>query len=140
MKFHSSFSSFALAAALFAGGLLSSSKAVAEPLEAAASPAQDAAQDGAAASNLSGNWQISWTGRRGNQMQGTLQIKVNGSSLSGTFQAAQGSAPISGSLQGSQISFSVKMRKRQATFSGTVNGDKMSGTTQQGSPWSATRQ
>ncbi len=38
------------------------------------------------------------------------------------------------------VSFSVKLRKHQASFTGTVAGDKMSGTTKQGGSWTATRQ
>jgi hypothetical protein len=68
-----------------------------------------------------------------------MQLKQNGTKLSGKFQGERGSTSLTGSLQGNQVSFSVKMRKRQATFTGTVDGDKMTGTTEQGASWTATR-
>ena len=43
------------------------------------------------------------------------------------------------SLQGNQISMNVKTRRRQVNLSGTVNGDTMSGTTEKGAAWTATR-
>ena len=99
-----------------------------------------AAQDSAASATVSGSWQLSWTAASGNQRQATMQIKQDGSKLSGKFQGERGSASLTGSLQGNQVSFNVKLRKRQVSFSGTVDGDKMSGTTEQGASWSATRQ
>jgi hypothetical protein len=69
-----------------------------------------------------------------------MQIKQDGSKLSGTFESERGSAPLKGSLQGNQVSFSVKLPKRQGSFTGKVDGDKMSGTTEQGTSWTATRQ
>jgi len=101
------------------------------------------AQDGSQSSNASsiaGNWQVSWTGRDGNAKQGTMRIQQKGSSLTGTFQAPRGSAKLSGNLQGNQVSIAVKAGKRDFSFSGTVDGDNMSGTTNMGSSWSASRQ
>ncbi|WP_158822500.1 hypothetical protein [Granulicella sp. S156] len=69
-----------------------------------------------------------------------MQIKQDGSSLSGTFQAPRGSAKLTGNLQGNQISIDVKAMMKKFSFTGTVDGDKMSGTTDQGKPWTATRQ
>jgi len=98
------------------------------------------AQDNAASAMASGNWQVSWTAGNGNKKQATMEIKQAGSKLSGKFQAERGSAPLTGSLQGNQVSFSAKLRKRQVSFTGTVDGDKMSGATEQGASWTATRQ
>lgn len=47
---------------------------------------------------------------------------------------------LKGRLSANQVSFDVKTRKHKASFTGTVNGDKMSGTTEQGASWTATRQ
>jgi hypothetical protein len=69
-----------------------------------------------------------------------MQIKQDGKKLSGSFQGKRGSAPLKGRLSGNQVSFNVKTRKHEASFTGTVNGDKMSGTTEQGASWTATRQ
>jgi len=98
------------------------------------------AQDGPAPAEVSGSWQVSWTAGKGNQRQATMQIKQNGTKLSGKFQSESGSSSLTGSLQGNRVSFSAKMRKRQASFTGTVDGDKMTGTTEQGASWTATRQ
>jgi hypothetical protein len=101
---------------------------------------QDNAQDGNTSAHLSGNWQISWVNRNGESKQAKLQIRQDGSKLSGKFQAERGSAPVTGNLQGDQVSLTVKARGREVSFEGTVNGDKMSGTTKQGKSWNATRQ
>ena len=102
-------------------------------------PAQEATADGTA-TGLSGNWQISWTGRDGNPKEATMQIQQDGSKLSGTFQAERGSAPLTGSLRGNQVSLSVDARGRELSFTGTLNGDKMTGTTKRGKSWTASRQ
>jgi hypothetical protein len=101
---------------------------------------QDNSAGSSAMPSVSGNWQVSWTGRNGAQRQVSMQIKQDGTKLSGTFQTERGSALMKGSLNGNQISLNVKLPKRQASFSGTVDGDKMSGTTEQGAAWTATRQ
>jgi hypothetical protein len=104
-------------------------------------PVQDTAgQNSGVAPNISGNWQLSSTGANGTQRQASMQLKQDGGKLSGKFEGERGSAALNGSLDGSQVSFSVKLRKRQVSFSGTVNGDKMSGTTEQGAAWTASRQ
>ena len=113
------------------------------PAHAAPSTMAAATQDNGQDSNTSsiaGNWQISFTDMQGSPRQGSLQITQDGSKLSGTFQGQRGSGAISGSMQGSQVSMTVKAHGRELTFSGTVDGSKMSGTTGQGSSWSATRQ
>jgi hypothetical protein len=123
-----------------AGSVGTSKVTAQEPGTAATSqPAQDAAQDNSAAPNIAGNWQVSWTAANGNQRQVTMRIKQNGSKLSGTFQSERGSVPLKGSLKGNQVSINVKLRRRQASFTGTVDGDKMSGTTEEGASWTATR-
>jgi hypothetical protein len=44
------------------------------------------------------------------------------------------------SVQGNQVSMTVEAHGRETSFSGTVDGSKMSGTTGKGSSWSATHQ
>jgi hypothetical protein len=129
--------STALLIILTTSGFCSPSQATAESpaIGSSASP-QD---QGATATSISGNWQISWTGRRG-PTQATLQLTQNGSKLSGSIEAERGTVRVSGTVNGDQVSFTAKMPKRTLTFSGTVAGNKMSGTTAQGSPWTATRQ
>lgn len=101
--------------------------------------AQDATHDSGGAT-ISGNWQISFTDRNGSPKQGTLQIEQDGSQLGGSFQGERGSAPLTGSLQGNQVALTVKARGREVSFTGTVDGSKMSGTTGQGTSWTAIRQ
>jgi hypothetical protein len=101
---------------------------------------QETAEQSSESPNISGSWHMSWTGRKGKQKQGTLELKQSGSKLSGTFEAPRGSAPISGTLDGDQISFSVNARGREGSFTGKVDGNRMSGTTVQGVSWTATRQ
>jgi hypothetical protein len=119
--------------------------------------AQDSQSNNSQSPNIGGAWQISWEGRGGSQ-QATIQIQQDGSKLSGTFQGSQGSTPLNGSVAGNNISFSVQVQRRRTMtliFTGTIDGDKMSGTFQpqgggggrqgggvgQGNPsWSGVRQ
>jgi hypothetical protein len=104
---------------------------------------QNSAQSNDQSANVQGNWQLSWQGRRGRTIQATLTIQQDGTKLSGTFGGqggmANGSFPLTGSIQGSDVSFSVTGTRMPLTFKGTVDGSKMSGTMQQGTPWTATR-
>lgn len=106
----------------------------------ASASTQAVAQDNTASPDVTGSWQISWTAKSGDQRQASMQITQKGSKLSGTFQGERGSVPVEGTLDGHQISLTVKLPRRQLSFTGTVNGDKMSGTTERGVAWSATRQ
>jgi hypothetical protein len=122
---------------LAAGDVSDVWKATAELPAAAAS--QNSAQDSGTPS-LSGIWQMSWTNKEGNQKQGTMQLKQDGSKLSGSVQAQRGTFSVGGNLQGDQVSIDVKVPLHKISFAGKVDGSKMSGTTSQGKPWSATRQ
>jgi hypothetical protein len=126
---------------LLAGEVSGAWKANAQTTSAAVSTeaAQDAVRNTGAAT-ASGNWRVSWTNNDGDGKQASMQIAQDGSSLRGTFQAPRGSAKLTGSVQGRQVSIDVKARGRQISFTGTLDGDKMSGTTAQGKPWTATRQ
>jgi hypothetical protein len=118
--------------------------------------AQDAAQNGDQAANVAGSWQMSWQGRGGSE-QASLQIQQDGSKLSGTFNGPRGSSALTGSVQGNQVSFNVQMQGRRTftlVYTGTLDGDKLSGTMQpqnggggghgegghQNHSWTATRQ
>lgn len=94
--------------------------------------AQDAESNNSQAANVAGSWQLSWQGRDGAQ-QATIQIQQDGSKLSGTFEGPRGSSPLSGSVAANNVSFSVQMQGRRTmtmAFTGTLDGDKMSGTIQ----------
>lgn len=93
--------------------------------------AQDAESNNPQPANIIGAWQISWQGRGGSE-QATVQIQQNGSNLTGTFQGFGGSSPLIGNIAGNKLSFSVQVQGRPITlaFTGTVDGDAMSGTFQ----------
>lgn len=131
-----------MCALLMTAGTLDVLRAVAQSSEAAApgGSQQETTKDNNQAPGVSGSWQVSWTAANGNQRQVSMQIKQDGSKLRGTFEGERGSAPLKGSLNGSQVSFNVKLPRRQLSFTGTVDGGKMSGTTEQGASWTATRQ
>jgi len=92
---------------------------------------QDSQSNNSQPANIGGAWQISWQARSDTQ-QATMQIQQNGSKLSGTFQDASGSSSVTGSVAGNNVSFSVQIQGRPMTlaFTGTIDGDKMSGTFQ----------
>jgi peptidoglycan hydrolase-like protein with peptidoglycan-binding domain len=92
--------------------------------------------------DLSGEWK----GEYGGAYTGTfvLNWKQTGSKLSGTIElsAPQTTLSLNGTIAGTTIEFGT-VGSAEITYSGTVSGDKMSGTyTVNGSPggdWSATR-
>jgi invasion protein IalB len=89
--------------------------------------------------NLTGNWQLSCTGRKGQTRQAALQIQQDGSKLSGTISVGSGrSGALNGTIQGTQVSFSAPGGK--LTFTGTVNGNTMTGQSQKGRSCSVIRQ
>jgi hypothetical protein len=93
--------------------------------------AQDFQSNNSQPATLSGAWQISWQGRGGEQ-QATIQFQQDGSKLSGTLEDSGGSSQLTGSVAGNNVSFSVQVQGRPMTlaFTGTIDGDKMSGTFQ----------
>ena len=132
-----------MCALLITTGSLVVPRVVAQSLDAAApgAPQQDtAANNNNPSSSVSGDWQVSWAAANGNQREVSMQIKQDGSKLSGTFQGERGSAPLIGKIEGNQVSFNVKLPRRQLSFTGIVDEGKMRGTTEQGASWTATRQ
>jgi hypothetical protein len=94
--------------------------------------AQDAAQDSSQPASVGGKWQMSWQGR-GGAKQGTLQLEQDGSKLTGTFESDRGSLAVSGTVSGNNISFSTQSQEHHdftMVYTGTVEGDKISGTFQ----------
>ena len=65
------------------------------------------------------------------------QDATNGSALTGTQQAAQGSGPLeNGKVEGNNVSWSAKISSPMPLtldFTGTVEGDKLSGSVKAGS-------
>lgn len=93
--------------------------------------AQDSEPNNAQPANINGTWQLSWQSRGGSQ-QATIQFQEDGSKLSGTFQDSRGSSSqLTGSIAGNNVSFSLQVQGRLTitlAFTGTIDGDKMSGT------------
>jgi hypothetical protein len=95
-------------------------------------PAQESQSNNSQLSNIAGAWQLSWQGRDGSQ-QATIRVQQDGSNLSGTLQGRRGSSQLTGSVSGSSVSFNVQMQGRHTitlALTGTIDGDKMSGTFQ----------
>ncbi|SPF36370.1 conserved hypothetical protein [Candidatus Sulfopaludibacter sp. SbA4] len=96
------------------------------------------AQDSA---SIAGKWQLTMDTPHGT-VKGDLAVQQDGSKVTGTCSAEPfGSMALSGNVEGKKVSLSLTLPGGDATFgfSGTVDGATMSGTTQLGGAWSATR-
>jgi hypothetical protein len=84
---------------------------------------------------VDGKWEIVINSPMGAQ-KATLDIATNGSTLTGTQQAAQGSGPLeNGKVDGNTLSWSAKITNPMPLtldFTGTVEGDKLSGSVKAG--------
>jgi hypothetical protein len=94
-----------------------------------------------ATASASGIWLMRWTNEKGDIRHATLHIQQEGEGLSGTANLQdspiKGTFRLTGSMQGNRIVFSVKVYGHHASFTGTVDGSKMSGSTHDGTPWLA---
>ena len=85
---------------------------------------------------VDGKWEIVINSPLGAQ-KATLDIATNGGALTGTQQAAQGSGPLeNGKIDGNALSWSAKISSPMPLtldFTGTVDGDKLSGSVKAGS-------
>jgi hypothetical protein len=98
--------------------------------------AQESAQPTGESAKGAGKWQLTWQGVMGTK-HGSLQIQQDGTQLSGTVDRM----PLIGTVNGDKVSFSFEPRQgMRLTLNGTVDGDRMSGTTGRGRSWTATRQ
>lgn len=81
---------------------------------------------------VAGNWKLSWQGRLGTE-ECVLHLEQDGTKLTGTFQDLHGVMPISGTVDGKKLSFEVQFKGARpftTQFTGTVDGDKIEGTSQ----------
>jgi hypothetical protein len=77
----------------------------------------------------------------------TLKLEEAGGTLKGTVESDQGNAPVEGTQSGDTVEFKGSvtgpMGAIELTFTGTQNGDEMSGNVKLGTfgdaPWTATR-
>ena len=74
---------------------------------------------------LSGKWQLSCTGRKGEVRQISLDIEQQGSALTGSYAGGRRSGQLTGSVQGNQVSFELAGKRRSASFTGTVTGNTL---------------
>ena len=90
---------------------------------------------------IDGKWQMSLDTPHG-PMKGPLQIQQDGSKLSGTYELEMfGKMTLTGKVEGEKVSFNLEVPAAGMTlaFTGTVDGDKMSGSTDHAGNWTATR-
>jgi len=95
---------------------------------------------------VDGKWEIVINSPLGAQ-KAQLDLKAEGGALTGSQQAAQGSGPLeNGKIDGNAISWSAKITSPMPMtldFTGTVDGDKLSGSVKAGSfgsfPFTGTR-
>jgi hypothetical protein len=95
---------------------------------------------------VDGKWEIVINSPLGAQ-KAQLELKTDGGTLSGSQQAAQGSGPLeNGKVDGNNVSWSAKISSPMPLtldFTGTVEGDALSGSVKAGSfgsfPFSGTR-
>ena len=100
----------------------------------------------AAPANVVGQWSVSL--ELGSIVgHPTLDLKQDGEKLTGTYRGRYGASPLEGAVKENQIGFTVTInaegQETSGYFSGTVEGDKMSGNVEfEGAgegTWSATR-
>ena len=99
------------------------------------------AEDGNATASASGIWLMTWTNEKGDVRHATLDIRQGGEALSGTAHVqggpVNGTFRLTGSVRGNRIALGVKAYWHHASFTGIVDGSKMSGSTRDGRAWSA---
>ena len=102
---------------------------------------ESSAQESNATASASGIWLMTWTNEKGDTRHATLDIQQEGEALSGTANLQggpiNGAFGLTGTVRGNRIVLSVKAYWHHASFTGTVDGSKMSGSTHDGRPWSA---
>ena len=98
-------------------------------------------QDNNAPASASGIWLMTWTNEKGDTRHATLHIQQEGEALNGTANLQggpmTGTFRLSGNVRGNRIVLSVKAYWHHASFTGTVDGIKMSGCTHDGRLWLA---
>jgi hypothetical protein len=78
---------------------------------------------------LSGKWQFSWEARIGTE-SGTLLLEQTDSKLSGNYKGHIVAPKVTGTVEGNKVSLSLEFARAQPftiVYTGTVDGDKMSG-------------
>jgi hypothetical protein len=121
-------------------GVLGGSPAFAASDSLPAPAPQDAAASAPALPSIAGTWRLTWTSKQGQQRNKLVQLQQTGNTLTGSAQGKRGTNPLAGRLNGNQITFHMNLPKRRMRFTGSIDGNLMSGTTRSGLAWSAARQ
>jgi opacity protein-like surface antigen len=91
--------------------------------------------------DIAGAWQMSCDAPHG-PVHGTLTVRQQGAQWNATFAAGDhGTFNVIGTVEGNRIAFSINAPEGHAfSFTGAIEGNKMSGQTEHGGAWSAERQ
>lgn len=80
---------------------------------------------------IDGNWNLTMQSPMGAR-DVTAELTSSGNTIGGNFTGAQGAAPVAGTIDGNAVSFAATvqgpMGQMELKFSGTLDGDSMSGT------------
>jgi len=89
---------------------------------------------------ITGKWQFLLEMPHGKRA-GVLALQQDSAKLGGTCELQEhGTSTVVGSVQGAKVSMKIELHGTSFTLLGTVEGDKMSGTTEPaGGTWKATR-
>jgi hypothetical protein len=82
--------------------------------------------------NVTGKWEMLWTGRLGTE-KCALELQQDSAKVKGTFQDLRGNSSLSGTIDGNKISFEVEFKGSRpftTKFTGSIDGDKITGTSQ----------
>jgi hypothetical protein len=83
------------------------------------------------AADVAGTWALSVESPRGTR-QSTLVLTQKGEEIAGTMKSERGDMPVSGTLKGNALAFGYKMsmqgNEMDIKYTGTVDGDAISGT------------
>lgn len=90
---------------------------------------------------VAGKWQFAIDTPHGN-MPGVLTVEQDGNKLTGNCDLTNmGVAKMTGSIDGKKVSMKFDMHGNPLALTGTIEGDKMSGSTDPaGGTWKATKQ
>lgn len=83
------------------------------------------------AASVAGTWTLSIESPQGTR-ESTLVAAQNGEAITGTMKTQRGEMPVTGTLKGNAIAFGYKVsmqgNEMDIQYTGTVEGDAMSGT------------
>jgi hypothetical protein len=83
------------------------------------------------AADVAGTWKLSVESPRGTR-ESTLVLAQKGEEITGTMKSERGDMPVSGTLKGNALAFGYKVsmqgNEMDIKYTGTVDGDAVSGT------------